>query len=96
MSRVNALLASFKQGQKKALVLQSEARQEREDKLAKAAAGAAPGAPDRLRRRSPQVSLLALPLTPDWQHPGTCRSWSGCQGRRRARSGRQDFLGCVW
>ncbi|KAL4857776.1 General transcription factor IIE subunit 2 [Chlorella vulgaris] len=43
MSRVNALLASFKQGQKKALVLQSEARQEREDKLAKAAAGAAAG-----------------------------------------------------
>ncbi|EFN56136.1 hypothetical protein CHLNCDRAFT_144778 [Chlorella variabilis] len=43
MSRVNALLASFKQGQKKALHVQAEARQEREDKLAKAAAGGGAG-----------------------------------------------------
>jgi hypothetical protein len=43
MSRVDALLASFKQGQRKALQLQAEARQEREEKLAKAAAGGAGG-----------------------------------------------------
>lgn len=38
-SRVDALLARFKTGQRRALQVQADARQEREDKLAKADAG---------------------------------------------------------
>lgn len=36
MSRVDAVLAQFKNRQKKALNIQAEARQEREERLAKA------------------------------------------------------------
>ncbi|PSC73507.1 transcription initiation factor IIE subunit beta [Micractinium conductrix] len=43
MSRVQDVLAKFKQGQKAALRVQSDARQEREDRLAKAAGGGGAG-----------------------------------------------------
>lgn len=43
-SKVSAVLAQFRKGQKAAIQVQAEARQEREDKLAKAEAGALKGA----------------------------------------------------
>ena len=58
MSRVNALLASFKSGQKKALQLQSDARHEREDKLAKASAGGGGGVASGQRHRQGSSGTL--------------------------------------
>lgn len=58
---MDQVLAKFKQGQKAALKVQAEARQEREDKLAKAAAGEGVIAHSCVRRGRPLPTSLSLP-----------------------------------
>lgn len=87
MSRVNAILESFKQGQRKALQVQAEARQEREEKLAKAAAG------ERFDAPAHRVAALLRPVGQSFAPcvAPACHSRTCCaagRGRGRGAGGR--------
>lgn len=90
MSRVQDVLAKFKQGQKAALRVQSDARQEREDRLAKAAGGGGAGPLPRLAATSaPPLRRHRLRLCPAWcsgppVNPTSCRCVHAGRGKAKA------------